>query len=170
MSMINKMLDISSILIAVILIPSLVSAPVILSISSDTDIALQESYQDFAHALHRLRQEEKDLRMHRQLAMNGENYLTVTPCSLTLRMNWGTAVLKEYSLYPDRGDNVPGGIVYVSSKDPPLVCVIHLSNGVSIRDRADKDPHNTRCIYLENEDFQALFDFVDLGSKVIWEF
>lgn len=170
MSMINKMLDISSILIAVILIPSLVSAPVILSMSSDVDIALQKRYRDFAHTLYKLRQDEKNLRMHRQLALNDEKYLTVTPGSLTLRMSWGTAILKECNLYPNRVDNVHGGIVYVSSKDPHLVCGIRLSNGVSIHDTMEKNPHNTPCIYLEHEDFQALIDFVDLGSRVIWEF
>ena len=169
MSTLSKTLHTGSILIALILTPALVSAPLILPSSSDAHSALQKSYRHLARTLHDLRREEENLKMNRQLAFTDEKYLTLNPHSSTFRMSWGTALLKEGAFYPHALDKVPGGLVHISFKKPYPPCTIHLSNGVTICNKANHKASNTP-IYLEQEDFQTILDFMDIGSKVIWEF
>ena len=163
-------LDASSILIALLLMPSTVSAPVVVSPLGRAHTAVDESLRDCARTLYQLRREESNLALHRELALADEKHLTVDVRSSRLRMRWGTALLKECSFRAHGVDKVRAGLVSVSSMDVLGSRGIGLGNGVVIHRGGVGCRLRGSHVALESEDFDAVIDFVDVGSKVIWQF
>ena len=167
--MVAKALDTCSVLLAVLLAPSLVSAPVVLSPSGGGQ-TIERRYLQSAETLSDLRRQEQSLELRRMAALSGEKYLYVNALSCVLGVCWGTAELKECGFQAREVNVTPGGLARVASKDTCGRTCIVLSNGVSIGCEDGQFTHKGPRILLSPVDLEVIMDFADIGSKVIWEF
>lgn len=168
MHTLERALDIGCVVAVLVLSPCTVSAPVVVRAFGESD-AVVRAYWDSARTLDELCREERLLIVRGQLADADERFLGVDPASSRLWLNWGAARLGACGLDAERVSDAEGGLLVVTWKAPGSTGLLRLSNGVEIRG-VDDNWRTGPIAFLAKTDLEAVLDFVEMGTKVIWEF